>query len=113
MSELLGLSHNKLGAKVMGKMSTMLEDTEAHLIAVGEQDWLTSSRSVSDLEDLLPGGEKLEWAKYMGDARGADRYTRFKGFLRARKKVQEAMEGIGTKTLKVVNMAETACTYCH
>ena len=76
----------------MGKCSVMLEDTEALLTAVGEKAWLTSPMSVSDLEDLLPAAEKIQWAEKVEGATGLEKFEKFKAFLKKRKEDWEALE---------------------
>ena len=64
MKELMELDHRKFGTqKFMIKFCTTLHDTHSLLINLGEEDWLTSSRTVSELESKLPREEKIEWAK--------------------------------------------------
>ena len=111
MVELLSLSHRKLGKKFMSKFSVMLEDSEALLISIGMQDWLTSSRSVSDMEDLLPDSEKLEWAKKVKGSSGSERFGKFKAFLKDRKEELEALDSIGSKAGQDRDK-ELTCTYC-
>ena len=74
VGELMRLDHRKLGKRFLAKFSALLEDSEALLQTIGMQDWISSSRSVSDLENLLPHSEKLEWAKTV---KGATRVGRF------------------------------------
>ena len=63
VGDLMRLDHRKYGRRFLTKFSAILEDSESLLESIGMQDWLTSSRSVSDLEGLLPHSEKVEWAK--------------------------------------------------
>ena len=82
VGDLMKLNHRKYGGRFVAKFSAILEDSEALLITIGMEDWLTSSRSVSDLEDLLPHSEKIEWAKQVKGSTGADRVVKFKTFLK-------------------------------
>ena len=114
MGDLLSLSHKKSGKKFIPKFSVLLEDSEALLASIGQQAWLTAPRSVADLEDLLPTSEKLEWAKQVKGSEGADRFGKFKSFLRERKDELEALETIGSKG--TVQESDTVgvptCAYC-
>ena len=114
MADLLALSHRKVGKKFIAKFSVILEDSEALLSSIGQQAWLTSPRSVADLEDLLPVSEKMEWAKKVKGSVGADRFEKFKMFLKGRKEELEALETIGNKGVQILeNVGVPTCTYCH
>ena len=115
MGDLLSLSHRKVGKKFVAKFSVMLEDSEAMLGAIGQQAWLTSPRSVADLEDLLPDSEKLEWAKKVKGSVGSDRFERLKTFLKDRKDELEALDTIGNRGSGQVpdTGGLPTCTYCH
>ena len=113
MGELMALSHNKYGKKFLAKFSAILEDSEALLVTIGMQDWLTSSRSVSELEDLLPYTEKIEWAKKVKGAIGLERFEKFKIFLRDRKEELEALDTIGSRKVSQVADKDPICTYCN
>ena len=89
MGELMALNHNKYGKKFLAKFSALLEDSEALLRTIGMQEWITSCRSVSELEDLLPYTEKIDWAKKVKGTTGTDRFEKFKNFLRERKEELE------------------------
>ena len=109
VGELMRVDHKKLGKRFFPKYSALLEDSEALLTTMGMQDWISSSRSVSDLENLLPYSEKLEWAKVVKGASGVERFTKFKTFLRERKEILEAMETIGGG---VKTPESDVCTFC-
>ena len=115
MGDLLSLSHRKSGQKFIAKFSVLLEDSEALLTSIGQQAWLTAPRSVADLEDLLPTSEKLEWAKQVKGSVGADRFGKFKTFLRDRKDELEALETIGNKGSVQVSdsLGVSTCVYCN
>ena len=113
MGELMTLSHKKHGRTFVAKFSVVLEDSEALLTTMGQQTWLTSPRSVADLEDLLPDTEKLEWAKKVKGATGAEKYEKFKTFLRDRKAELEALEAMGSKAGANKETGIPTCTYCH
>ena len=96
MKELMELDHRKFGTqKFMIKFCTTLHDTHSLLINLGEEDWLTSSRTVSELESKLPREEKIEWAKSGSGHVGETDFERFKNFLTLRKSVMEALESMG------------------
>ena len=63
IAELKSLEHKKLGRSFMSRFAITLNATYACLETIGELDWLTSNRSVSELEDQLPDSEKAEWAE--------------------------------------------------
>ena len=115
MGDLLSLNHRKIGKKFVAKFSVMLEDSEALLGSIGQQAWLTSPRSVADLEDLLPASEKMEWAKKVKGSVGSDRFERFKSFLKERKDELEALDTIGNRgSDQIADTGEIpTCTYCH
>ena len=77
MAELMSLDHRKLGNSFMGKFCTMLLDTHSLLASLNELDWLVTNRTVADLEDKLPPGERIEWAKQMSTVAGDTRYEKF------------------------------------
>ena len=108
MSELMGLDSKKLGSKFITKFCTILLDTHTLLTSLGEEDWITSNRSVSELESKLPREEKLEWAKQLKTLPGGSKFEKFKAFLQQRKAVMEAMEGMGDMGDK----AKDLCGYC-
>ena len=114
MGDLLALNHKICGRKFISKFSVLLEDTEALLGSIGQEAWLTAPRSVADLEDLLPNSEKLEWAKKVKGSTGADRFAKFKTFLRDRKEDLEALETIGNKGggQESESLGYPTCTYC-
>ena len=95
MGELMGLDPKKLGNRFIGKFCTTLLDTHSLLVSLGEEDWLTANRTVSELENKLPFEEKLEWAKQCGAQLGETRFEKFKNFLEGRKLVMEVMESMG------------------
>ena len=95
MGELMSLDYKKLGTGFMQKFATLLLDTETLLKSINEIEWLISNRTVAELEDMLPKYERVEWAKQMSQIDGDTKYTRFKNFLIARKKVLENMDSIG------------------
>ena len=66
MAELMGLNPKKLGSKFMGKFCTLLLDTHSLLTNMGEEDWLVTNKSVSELEAKLPREELIEWVKQQG-----------------------------------------------
>ena len=105
MSELMGLESKKLGSRFISKFCTTLLDTHTLLTSLGEEDWITSNRSVSELENKLPREEKLEWAKLVKTLPGNTKFEKFKIFLQQRKDIMEAMEGMGYK-------ARDLCGYC-
>ena len=113
MGELFSLSHKKHGSKFVAKFSVVLEDSEALLTTMGQQAWLTSPRSVADLEDLLPTSEKLEWARRVKGAAGVEKYEKFKTFLRERKEELEALDAMGNKGSVRQQDGFPTCTYCH
>ena len=113
MGELFSLSQKKHGSKFVAKFSVVLEDSEALLTTMGQQAWLTSPRSVADLEDLLPTSEKLEWAKRVKGAAGTEKYERFKLFLRERKEELEALDAMGNKSSLRQQEGFPTCTYCN
>ena len=108
MSELMGLDHKKLGSKFMGKFCTLLLDTHSLLASMGEEDWLVSSRSVSELEAKLPRDEQIEWVKVMGTIGGDTKFEKFRTFLQQRKSVLELLDTMGYKA----GRNETKCEYC-
>ena len=107
MGELLSQDHKKLGKKFISKFTTMLIDTEALLESINEIDWLTSNKSVAELEDKLPQSERVEWAKQMRSVTGGSKYERFKNHLVMRKKILEDIDSMGCKVL-----GEDNCSYC-
>ena len=115
MGDLFALNHKKSGSKFLARFSVLLEDSEALLISIGQQAWMTSPRSIADLEDLLPPSEKLEWAKKVKGTTGVERFEKFKTFLRNRKEELEALETIGNKATAQVEKRDgiPTCTYCH
>ena len=114
VGDLMRLDHKKYGRRFLAKFSAILEDSESLLESIGMQDWLTSSRSVSDLEGLLPHSEKVEWAKKVKGATGADRFAKFKTFLKERKEELEALETIGClgENQGISEDRDNTCTYC-
>ena len=64
-------------------------------MSLGEEDWLTSNRSVSELECKLPREEKFEWAKQYRLLPGENKFEKLKVFLLQRKDIMETMEGMG------------------
>ena len=115
MGDLFALNHKKCGNKFLARLSVMLEDSEALLNSIGQQAWMTSPRSIADLEDLLPTSEKLEWAKKVKGTAGVERFEKFKLFLRDRKEELEALETIGNKATAQVDRRDgiPTCTYCN
>ena len=111
MAELMSLDYRKLGNSFMGKFCTMLLDTHSLLASLNELDWLVTNRTVADLEDKLPPGERIEWAKQMSTVAGDTRYEKFKNFLVGRKAVLENVELMGSKVVHGSNKG-AACTYC-
>ena len=109
MSELMGLESRKLGQKFMGKFCTLLLDTHTLLTSMGEEDWLVSNRSVSELESKLPRDEQIEWVKQMGTIGGDTKFEKFKNFLQQRKAVLELLDTMGYKPGKADN---NRCEYC-
>ena len=81
----------------MPKFSVMINDTHASLAAVGEEDWLTSSRSIAELEEMLPDSEKVEWTKSAPSMQGTTKFEKFKNFLADRKKILDTIEQMGPK----------------
>ena len=77
MGELMTLDEKKLGSKFMGKFCTNLLDTHTLLLSLGEEDWLTSNRTVSELENKLPRDEKLKWAEMCGQCQGQTKFEKF------------------------------------
>ena len=67
------------------------------------------TRTVAELEDMLPKYERVEWAKQMSQIDGDTKYTRFKNFLIARKKVLENMDSIGCGVYAV---SKQKCSFC-
>ena len=109
MAELMGLDSKKLGQRFIGRFCTTLLDTHALLASMGEEDWLTASRSVSELENKLPREEKMEWARQYEVLPGDTKFEKFKEFLQQRKRVMEALEFMGDKP----NMDKLdTCGYC-
>ena len=115
VGDLFNLNHKKFGNRFLARFSVLLEDSEALLNSIGQQAWLTSPRSIADLEDLLPASEKLEWAKKVKRSTGVERFENFKTFLRDRKEEMEALETIGNKGCVEVIRRDSVptCTYCH
>ena len=64
----------------LNKPLFLLLDTHALLASMGEEDWLVSSMSVSELEAKLPLEEKVEWAKQMGTVAGHTKFEKFRNF---------------------------------
>ena len=108
MSELMGLDAKKLGGRFIGRFCTTLLDTHTLLASLGEEDWLTSNRTVSELESKLPREEKFEWAKQQRTLPGDNKFEKFKCFLQQRKGIMEAMEGMGDK----FGGGTDRCNYC-
>ena len=108
MSELMGLESRKLGQKFMGKFCTLLLDTHSLLTSMGEEDWLVSNRSVSELESKLPREEQIEWVKQMGTIGGDTKFEKFKNFLQQRKAVLELLDTMGYRP----GRTDTRCEYC-
>ena len=108
MSELMGLDAKKLGGRFIGKFCTTLLDTHTLLASLGEEDWITSNRTVSELESKLPREEKFEWAKQFRTLPGENKFEKFKAFLKQRKDVMDVMEGMGDK----LGIAADKCSYC-
>ena len=108
MSELMGLDAKKLGGRFIGRFCTTLLDTHTLLASLGEEDWLTSNRTVSELESKLPREEKFEWAKQQRTLPGDNKFEKFKCFLQQRKDIMEAMEGMGDK----FGGGTDRCSYC-
>ena len=109
MGELMALDPKKLGNRFIGKFCTTLLDTHSLLVSLGEDDWLTSNRTVSELENKLPREEKLEWAKLCGTRLGDTRFEKFKHFLQGRKQVMEILECMGGISVE----SSSKCDYCH
>ena len=86
MSELMGLDAKKLGAKFIGKFCTTLLDTHSLLTSLGEEDWITSNRTVSELETKLPRDEQIEWSKQYRTLSGENKFEKFKLFFNKEKK---------------------------
>ena len=97
MAEMMALDSKRLGKQFMVKFCTMLLDTHSCLTAIGEEDWLVSNRSVADLEDKLPGDEKIEWAKRIQTLEGGTKFEKFKNFLLERKQILDTIEAMGSK----------------
>ena len=108
MSELMGLDSKKLGSKFMGRFCTLLLDTHSLLASMGEEDWLVSNRSVSELEAKLPREEQVEWVKQLGTIGGQTKFEKFRTFLQERKAVLELLDTMGYKP----GRADTKCEYC-
>ena len=112
MAELMGLDHKKLGSKFMGKFCTLLLDTHSLLASMGEEDWLVSSRSVSELEAKLPREEQIEWVKTLGTIGGDTKFEKFRAFLQQRKAVLELLDTMGYKAGAAGGRNDTKCEYC-
>ena len=85
IKELMNLDHRKLGGRFMGKFCTTLLDTHSLLVNLGEEDWLTSSRSVSELENKLPRDEKLDWARSSCLLPGTTKFESLRTFCKGEK----------------------------
>ena len=111
MGELMGLDSKKHGNRFIGKFSTTLQDTHTLLVSLGEEDWLTSNRTVSELKHKLPREEKFKWAELCGQGSlvGDTRFERFQSFLLGRKRVMEVIESMGA----VGVTSTTKCDYCQ
>lgn len=72
MAEMMALDSKRLGKQFMIKFCTMLLDTHSSLTAIGEEEWLVSTRSVADLEDKLPREEMIEWAQRIQTLEGLE-----------------------------------------
>ena len=106
MDDLWGLDSRKLGTRFMTTFCVMLEDTETLLSTMGQLEWLTSSVSVRQLEDKLPGAEQTRWAERMDSYAGRTRFEKFKLFLQERKTVEEKLKSIGTSHRGLKNSRE-------
>ena len=95
MGELMSLDPKKLGNRFIGKFCTTLLDTHSLLLSLGEEDWLTSNRTVSELENKLPREDKLKWAEQYGGQAGDTRFEKFRSFLQGRKQVMEVIDAMG------------------
>ena len=95
LDEILSLDKKKLGNRFMASLCMLLEDSEVLLETMGQREWLTSSLSVRQMEDLLPSDEKVRWAEKMDSYPGLTKYEKFKAFLKERKIVSEKMKSIG------------------
>ena len=110
MGELMGLDAKKLGGRFMGKFCTTLLDTHSLLVSLGEEDWLTGNRTVSELENMLPREEKSKWAELYGTVRGDTKFEKFRHFLQDRKTVMEVLDSMGGLS---VDGSERQCDYCN
>ena len=112
MAELMGLDSKKLGHRFMSRFCTTLLDTHSLLASMGEEDWLTASRSMSVLENKLPRDEKIEWANQYEVLPGDTKFEKFKGFLQQRKRIMEVLESMGDRPDTVSNRDSDMCGYC-
>ena len=96
--ELEALDHKKLGKSFMPKFTILVEDAYVSLNNLGELDWLTSTRALSELEDQLPNEEKAEWAKMQTTLDGDNNFAKFRKFLEHRKQILDAVDMMGIVT---------------
>ena len=109
MGEMMGLDSKKLGSRFMGKFCTTLLDTHSLLVSLGEEDWLTTNKTVSELENMLPRDEKCKWAELCGTVAGETKFERFRNFLQSRKKVMEVLDSMGGMSVG----GSSQCSYCQ
>ena len=115
--ELEALDHKKLKEAFMPKFAVLVEDAYSSLSTLGEIEWLTSTRGLSELEDRLPPEEKAEWAKMQTTLDGDNDFDKFRRFLKYRKQISDCVDLMGTKRLTLKPMTppdprQDICNYC-
>ena len=116
--EIEALDYKKLKNAFMPKLAVLVEDAYTSLEGLGQLEWLTSTRELSELEDRLPPEEKAEWAKLQNTLTGETNFDKFRRFLDHRKQILESVDQMGTRKSTPTpadkpDPKEDFCTYCR